>query len=323
MRCIYSPAAAEKVDLHSLNNRLIQVEALLTLITSGKNPPPFQSSYPLASPHRPQITPGSASSMISISIQDLNNIWLAHCHLPQSTINVKLEPFLDLLPSSIHTNLPPQSIYSSHKKPHPTPELLALLPDPSTRTKLLHRARTAYPELAVFIPWDHVLDLSADPEEVQEREREREKQREKEKKAMLARAVFYGIRGESSSSQDQTQEFAPALPLFMVLCYLLALGARTTEESVDKTFLYALAGQAMDVWQAYRPSYYECPPETNSQLHLAQDELADAQREADDVDFVLASLMQVVCLVRGAKTGSGMKAVFPLVCVLSCAWYRG
>ncbi|KAJ7165027.1 hypothetical protein C8R46DRAFT_900457, partial [Mycena filopes] len=26
VRCIYSPAAAEKVDLHSLNNRLIQVE---------------------------------------------------------------------------------------------------------------------------------------------------------------------------------------------------------------------------------------------------------------------------------------------------------
>ncbi|KAJ7507337.1 hypothetical protein B0H11DRAFT_1705930, partial [Mycena galericulata] len=29
VRCVYSPAAAEKVDLHSLNNRLIQVEALL------------------------------------------------------------------------------------------------------------------------------------------------------------------------------------------------------------------------------------------------------------------------------------------------------
>ncbi|KAJ7701819.1 hypothetical protein B0H17DRAFT_924204, partial [Mycena rosella] len=28
-RCVYSPAAAEKVDLHSLNNRLIHVEALL------------------------------------------------------------------------------------------------------------------------------------------------------------------------------------------------------------------------------------------------------------------------------------------------------
>ncbi|KAJ7757090.1 hypothetical protein B0H16DRAFT_1279610, partial [Mycena metata] len=29
VRCVYSPAAAEKVDLHSLNNRLIQVEQSL------------------------------------------------------------------------------------------------------------------------------------------------------------------------------------------------------------------------------------------------------------------------------------------------------
>ncbi|KIK55546.1 hypothetical protein GYMLUDRAFT_107672, partial [Collybiopsis luxurians FD-317 M1] len=41
-RCIYSPAAAEKVDLHSLNNRLIQVEATLAQLTSGQ----FMPSYP-------------------------------------------------------------------------------------------------------------------------------------------------------------------------------------------------------------------------------------------------------------------------------------
>ncbi|KAF8916669.1 hypothetical protein BDZ89DRAFT_934934, partial [Hymenopellis radicata] len=41
-RCIYSPAAAEKVDLHSLNNRLIQVETLLAQLTSGQ----FTSSFP-------------------------------------------------------------------------------------------------------------------------------------------------------------------------------------------------------------------------------------------------------------------------------------
>ncbi|KAF9260671.1 hypothetical protein L218DRAFT_835021, partial [Marasmius fiardii PR-910] len=41
-RCIYSAAAAEKVDLHSLNNRLIQVETMLAQITAGQ----FQPSYP-------------------------------------------------------------------------------------------------------------------------------------------------------------------------------------------------------------------------------------------------------------------------------------
>ncbi|KJA25345.1 hypothetical protein HYPSUDRAFT_85475 [Hypholoma sublateritium FD-334 SS-4] len=49
-RCTYSPAAAEKVDLHSLNNRLIQVEHAMALITAGQNLPAFQSSYPLAFP---------------------------------------------------------------------------------------------------------------------------------------------------------------------------------------------------------------------------------------------------------------------------------
>ncbi|KAJ6618694.1 hypothetical protein B0H10DRAFT_1732647, partial [Mycena sp. CBHHK59/15] len=40
-RCIYSPAAAEKVDLHSLNNRLIHVEGLLAQFAAGEQPPAF------------------------------------------------------------------------------------------------------------------------------------------------------------------------------------------------------------------------------------------------------------------------------------------
>ncbi|KAM6501082.1 hypothetical protein JOM56_004096 [Amanita muscaria] len=103
-RCIYSPAAAEKVDLHSLNNRLIQVEATLSLITSGQTPPMFQSSYPysqiqpntIATPHSPNSrittqTPtglshqhhhhnsapfSSANGSISLSSEDLSSIWL-------------------------------------------------------------------------------------------------------------------------------------------------------------------------------------------------------------------------------------------------------
>ncbi|KAJ7594251.1 hypothetical protein C8J56DRAFT_431833 [Mycena floridula] len=56
-RCIYSPAAAEKVDLHSLNNRLIQVEATLAQMTSGQ----FMSSYP-PSAAVPQPSAASSSS---------------------------------------------------------------------------------------------------------------------------------------------------------------------------------------------------------------------------------------------------------------------
>jgi hypothetical protein len=162
----------------------------------------------------------------------------------------------------------------------------------------------------VFIPWDRVLDLSADPEELRERQ-------EKENKTLLAKAVFYGVRGESSHSGERQQSF----PIFVILCYLLALGARnTSEEGVDKSFMYALAGQAMGVWEAYRPSHYEYTqqeqehegPEHEHVLGLDQDD--PALGDSEDVDYVLACLMQVVCLVRG--TGMKSNGVFPLVCIL-------
>ncbi|KAG6828123.1 hypothetical protein H0H92_009114 [Tricholoma furcatifolium] len=90
-RCIYSAAAAEKVDLHSVNNRLMEVETILAFITAGKTPPQFQSSYPHsqvplstthATPERKKSsTVSSALSPISIRVQDLLQIWLSHCHL--------------------------------------------------------------------------------------------------------------------------------------------------------------------------------------------------------------------------------------------------
>jgi len=457
MRCIYSPAAAEKVDLHSLNNRLIQVEALLTLMTAGKTPPPFLSTYPLAqlplssaplthrqqqpksvTAMRPQITPGTASSSISVSMTDLNSIWLAHCQLgvdlgrkksvqklepasDSSNCYIKLEPSLmDALhphiieqPSSstgvTHSNLPPLSVYysplptpqtsnssypsanpypdftnsypypspfgsqsefSAHthtsapppapsssspasssvsipasntsstpscaypllpaKKPHPTPSLVALLPAPPTRTRLLHRVRAAHPELAVLVPWDRVLDLSADQEEVRDRERERER----EKKTQLAKTIFFGARGESSSqphprltSGYEVQEMPPTLPLFVVLCYLLALGAWSTSigagERVDKTFLYALAGQAMGVWESYRPPQVEHdhdPGHEQDDKHewgFEEEETttSNVERDTGDLDYVLACLMQIAYLVQGSRkgVGVGMKGMFPLV----------
>jgi hypothetical protein len=168
----------------------------------------------------------------------------------------------------------------------------------------------------VFIPWDRVLDLSADPEELRERQ-------EKEKKTLLAKAVFYGVRGESSHSGERH----PSFPIFVVLCYLLALGARSAnEEGVDRSFMCALAGQAMGVWEAYRPSHYDYMqqeqehegPEHEHVFGLDQDDPASG--DSEDVDYVLACLMQVVYLVRGA----GMKnnGVFPLVCVLRSLFVR-
>lgn len=162
----------------------------------------------------------------------------------------------------------------------------------------------------MFIPWDRVLDLSADPEELPERE-------EREKKTQLANAVFYNIRVD----EDRSQTF----PLFVVLCYLLSLSAQNTnEEGVDKSFLYSVAGQAMGVWESYRLTHEQ----NQDQEAPGQDGFGLEEGEAasgnEEVDYVLACLMQVVCLVRGAGTkNNGMKGVFHLVCRLACRCVRG
>ncbi|KAF8639217.1 hypothetical protein AX17_001702 [Amanita inopinata Kibby_2008] len=118
-RCIYSPAAAEKVDLHSLNNRLIQVESALALITSGQTPPVFQSSYPYSqiltlnnassninpaanlsrSPAQPfgsqhqhhhhhAAPPGPSTTSISVSLQDISSIWLDELDSASSSLDL-------------------------------------------------------------------------------------------------------------------------------------------------------------------------------------------------------------------------------------------
>lgn len=83
-RCIYSPAAAEKVDLHSLNNRLMQVEATLAQLTAGT----FQSSYPPAQPQHaasansipPALTSSAANPTPNRGVPFPTNNHLHHHH---------------------------------------------------------------------------------------------------------------------------------------------------------------------------------------------------------------------------------------------------
>lgn len=189
-----------------------------------------------------------------------------------------------------------------------------------------------------------MLELSADPEEVKERERERER----EKRTVLARTVFFGVRGECSGSGSSqlhgtmqgTAGDQATLPLFVVFCYLLALGASagtpSDEDAINDTFVCALAGQAMDVWESYRSSHesdygytnheHEHEPEQQGRRDKYEHGLEEdnqnssaAEREAEDVDHVLACLMQVVYSVKGRaaaqkRAEAWKKEVFPLVC---------
>ncbi|GLB39910.1 hypothetical protein LshimejAT787_0704200 [Lyophyllum shimeji] len=416
-RCIYSPAAAEKVDLHSLNNRLIQVESILAMVTAGKTPPPFQSSYPLA--QLPQYTPhpsksrttlttaASTATSISIRLHDLKNIWLAHCQLdlfapgnqaslkpemPSDGTYVKVEPspvetlhlatpyhdntiIIDEGPSSrtparssAQHNLPPLHIYYSASvanprqvgqstsythptsNPYPsefnssfpqrdyqfptapkpftfpstfqsttvapavTPPLLALLPPPHIRSKLLASARAAHPHLPLLIQWAKLAEL-ADPEAASA----------KEKQKALACAILLGVRsGSPSPSPMPSWSTAGAgVPLFACLCYLLALGALepSTDAPVDHAFLYALAGQGMGVWEEYRTSL-EAKEGEGKEAAEASDDMrkpkqADTQKE--DMDHLLALLLQVKYLLRvglsrsSKETSSMLETAFPLI----------
>ncbi|KAG6816324.1 hypothetical protein H0H87_006923 [Tephrocybe sp. NHM501043] len=391
-RCVYSPAAAEKVDLHSINNRLIQVEALLAMITAGKTPPPFQSSYPLrqvlltSTSHsgatRPShIAVSNTTSPISIRMHDLVNVWMAHCQLdlvspgsskyeiPLDGPYVKQEPTpLELLqpsgfyddngPSTISTkikstttqDLPPLHLYHTTAQPHEetshpsqtsyfselngaqgdstsiqqfnfhtavcrppsaTPGVFSHLPPPPIRTRLLVSARSANPHLSLLIHWTRVIEL-ADPAIAAARE-------EKERQKNLANTIF-GARGAPSALPALTSTAATNLPLFACMCYLLALGALEQPSSVaaDHSFLYALAGQAMGVWEEYTDATETAEAsETEEDGDVSVEANKTTQeKEKQDLDHVVALLLQVKYLLRvGPSTASKdpLTAVFPLI----------
>ncbi|KAG6868503.1 hypothetical protein C0993_001842 [Termitomyces sp. T159_Od127] len=389
-RCIYSPAAAEKVDLHSINNRLIQVETLLSMITSGKTPPPFQSSYPLAQvpigssqsgTARPSHVASNTASPISIRMHDLVNIWLVHCQLdiftpgnhaslrspPQDGPFIKLEQSpVELLQlfgsdpyhkdtilidqSSANRNdaptarrtLPPPQLYSTQgqkessyfpQDPFPSdsqgklssaspsgqlfvaPAIFAYLPHPSVRIRLLDGAHSAIPYLSLLINWTRVAEL-ADTGVAAARA-------EEDRQASSANAVFDAQTASHSPSPLPlaSSSSAPSLPLFACLCYLLALGAVESPDdtSVDHSFLYALAGQAIGVWEEYR-SFSDAKEEENY-LDSVDDSVdaikaKQAEEEKDDLDHVVALLLQVKYLLHTGSATSVKalsEAIFPLI----------
>ncbi|KAG6888176.1 hypothetical protein C0995_010124 [Termitomyces sp. Mi166 len=390
-RCIYSPAAAEKVDLHSINNRLIQVETLLSMITAGRTPPPFQSSYPLAQipigslPARPSHVVSDTVSPISIRMHDLVNIWLVHCQLdvftPGNQVSlksealedgpfVKLEPSLELLhfsssgqfhedtilidqgPSAspnhapatrrtlpslhlYHTQRPQESSYLSQDpysceytasqgvlspaplsgQPSLTSAIFAHLPPPSVRTRLLTNVRSATPHLSLLIHWARVVEL-ADAEIAAA-------QAEKEPQRSLANAVFDARAGSNSPSPLSlpSSNSAASLPLFACMCYLLALGAVESpgEASVDHSFLYGLARQAIGVWEEHRSSPGAKEEETcldSVDVSVDASKAKQAEKEKNELDHMVALLLQVKYLLRtGSATSSRVlsETVFPLI----------
>ncbi|CAK5263498.1 unnamed protein product, partial [Mycena citricolor] len=91
-RCIYSPAAAEKVDLHSLNNRLLTVEeALRTLKAAGvdlgsHHADPMAAAATGAGCDNMQSSSSRSSGSnpstpLSIPLEELGDMWLGPLHI--------------------------------------------------------------------------------------------------------------------------------------------------------------------------------------------------------------------------------------------------
>ncbi|KAF7292814.1 Fungal specific transcription [Mycena indigotica] len=128
-RCVYSPAAAEKVDLHSLNNRLIQVEQLLA---QGNNVIPTQQA---ATPSPPvPLTP------LAIPLVELHSACLAPLGLPTPAIPPRTRSeSLTSRPSPRITTIPSLA---------PSPALLRLIPSAQRLPGRLAAGHTALTSLA-------------------------------------------------------------------------------------------------------------------------------------------------------------------------------
>lgn len=160
-------------DLHSLNNRLIQVESQLAQFTApGARSHNFyhQPSGPSTQSDRPLLAVGQSGSSLAISLDDITAIWLDELEIgrdilpaqspppsypscPAYALNpVKVEPAPATLPSHdapslsdppVHLLLPPLTAYYTSSSPTSTespcvnPRLLVHLPfAPRRRQKL-------------------------------------------------------------------------------------------------------------------------------------------------------------------------------------------
>ena len=159
-------------DLHSLNNRLIQVESQLAQFTApGARSHNFYNQLPGSSPSsdRPLLAVGQSGSSLAISLDDITAIWLDELELSKDILpvqsppsnssspayasnHVKAEPTTVTLPSydtpspsdpPVHVLLPPLTAFyassspSASESPSVNPRLLVHLPfAPRRRQKL-------------------------------------------------------------------------------------------------------------------------------------------------------------------------------------------
>ncbi|EMD31709.1 hypothetical protein CERSUDRAFT_69197 [Gelatoporia subvermispora B] len=359
-RCIYSAAAAEKVDVQSLRNRLMNVEGTLEQLTTG-SPAQFKAPFgvqpesagagaPAFAIHfagtsappldRALLATGAAGSSVVISLEDVASIWLGELEElgidprmrvvdPITSTNpaasggrqhtagsgrVKKEPSPGALPpaspagatSAPYTAaqfVPPVPIEAFYARegspPQVTPALLARLPSPSARprllsaladTMLLHpcfNVRHFVQRVEAMFAWGESAGDAPIPASQAELQA-----RGKPYMAELARDIFgSGAATKKGAQRAQAQAQIPGGPhptlsFFAVASAAFALGALGAEGAeADPAALHALSEQALGVFEKTAPY---------------------------DLDAVVAMLLQVLYLLHDGRTCVA-QGVFPLV----------
>lgn len=181
----YAVAQQSSSDLHSLNNRLIQVEATLSLITSGQTPPMFQSSYPFSQIpstnlpsqsssfandqsssscpkphhhfHHHLAPPGTANTFISVPPQDLASVWLDELERDDS-------PPLELkLPSNSSSVLNPVKVEAAPDPDFPYSGVSNANLSIRSQNTEIHTAYRQLPSLDVYYPFHSSPDSRTQP----------------------------------------------------------------------------------------------------------------------------------------------------------------
>ncbi|KAI0046789.1 hypothetical protein FA95DRAFT_1606603 [Auriscalpium vulgare] len=266
-RCLYSAAAAEKIDVQSLHNRLQIVESQVAQIyAGGVRTGPVPTAGPLTDnlpfPHndRTVLATGMSGSSVTISLDDVAALWIEHIDLPHaspsdpsssspfapgpSSPQVKLEPSIDVstAPDEVpfFSTLPPLSIYYPHGSTTAvvSPTLIALLPAaPSLRSRIV----TAIDETMRMHPCFNVKNFKYRSDSMfswaKEEDLRTGSAAPSNSKSEIAKTIFF----PSSTSSDSTGSLVPparptpTLSFFACVAAAYALGIQACKENEAAT----------------------------------------------------------------------------------------
>lgn len=261
-RCQYTAAAAEKIDVQSLHNRLQIVESQLAQIYAGglRVPTTITSTssdnFPFPHNDRTMLAVGSSGSSVTVSLDDVAALWLEHLELPRPypvetdtsfapsssspSAPVKLEPFSTEL--AIHDEpafpamIPSPNIYypTSTSQAVVTPSLVALLPSAPT---IRSRITTAVDETMKMRPCFNVKHFRTRAESMFSWAKEEDGRgmavtsaSNANAKADLARSIFFPTSCAQTSVTSGPRP-APTLSFFASVSVAYALGVLICKEN--------------------------------------------------------------------------------------------